>query len=64
MSPRLTVAALLARMVRASLLVCAIKARDSPVAQGCVLPVSLIYVGVNTLADLAYLWIDPRIGSA
>ncbi|WPL18788.1 Glutathione transport system permease protein GsiC [Thiorhodovibrio winogradskyi] len=47
-----------------SLLVDAIKARDYPVVQGCVLLISLIYVGVNTLTDLLYLWIDPRIGRA
>ncbi|MBK5970656.1 MULTISPECIES: nickel ABC transporter permease [Thiorhodovibrio] len=47
-----------------SLLVDAIKARDYPVAQGCVLLISLIYVGVNTLTDLVYLWVDPRIGRA
>ncbi|EIC21179.1 nickel ABC transporter permease [Thiorhodovibrio frisius] len=47
-----------------SLLVDAIKARDYPVVQGCVLLISLIYVGVNTLTDVLYLWIDPRIGRA
>lgn len=44
-----------------SLLVEAIKARDFPVVQGCVLLISLSYVVVNTLTDLAYAWIDPRI---
>ncbi|MBK1649120.1 nickel ABC transporter permease [Rhabdochromatium marinum] len=44
-----------------SLLVDAIKARDYPVAQGCVLLISLIYVVVNTLTDVLYLWIDPRV---
>ncbi|MBB1073352.1 ABC transporter permease [Rhodoferax sp. 4810] len=44
-----------------SLLVEAIKARDYPVVQGCVLLISLIYVSVNTLTDLAYLWLDPRV---
>jgi peptide/nickel transport system permease protein len=47
-----------------SLLVDAIKARDFPVVQGCVLLISLAYVLVNTLTDLAYAWIDPRIGTA
>ncbi len=47
-----------------SLLVDAIKARDYPVVQGCVLLISLIYVGVNTLTDMLYMWIDPRIGRA
>jgi ABC-type dipeptide/oligopeptide/nickel transport system permease component len=45
-----------------SLLVESIQARDFPVVQGCVLLISLIYVLVNTLTDLAYAWIDPRIG--
>lgn len=44
-----------------SLLVESIQARDFPVVQGCVLLISLIYVLVNTLTDLAYAWVDPRI---
>ena len=32
-----------------------------PVVQGCVLLVSLGYVLVNTLTDLVYAWVDPRI---
>ncbi len=44
-----------------SLLVDAIKARDFPVVQACVLLISLCYVLVNALTDLAYDWIDPRI---
>jgi peptide/nickel transport system permease protein len=44
-----------------SLLVEAIQRRDYPVVQGCVLLVSLGYVGVNTLTDLVYGWVDPRI---
>lgn len=46
-----------------SLLVESIKARDFPVVQGCVLLISLAYVVVNTLTDLAYAWIDPRISA-
>jgi len=45
-----------------SLLVESIQARDFPVVQGCVLLISLVYVLVNTLTDLAYVWVDPRIG--
>ncbi|MGB5734390.1 MAG: nickel ABC transporter permease [Thiohalocapsa sp.] len=45
-----------------SLLVESIQARDFPVVQGCVLLISLVYVLVNTLTDLAYVWLDPRIG--
>jgi peptide/nickel transport system permease protein len=44
-----------------ALLVEAIQRRDYPVVQGCVLLVSLTYVGVNTLTDLVYGWVDPRI---
>lgn len=44
-----------------SLLIESIQKRDYPVVQGCVLFISLIYVLVNTLTDLAYGLIDPRI---
>jgi ABC-type dipeptide/oligopeptide/nickel transport system permease component len=44
-----------------SLLVESIQRRDFPVVQGCVLLVSLIYVLVNTVTDILYAWIDPRI---
>ncbi|MBU6498220.1 MAG: ABC transporter permease [Rhodospirillales bacterium] len=38
-----------------------IAARDFLVVQAVVLFVSLVYIGMNLLADLAYAWIDPRI---
>ncbi len=44
-----------------SLLVEAIQGRDYPVVQACVLLISLAYVLVNTLTDLVYAWVDPRI---
>jgi peptide/nickel transport system permease protein len=44
-----------------SLLVEAIQGRDYPVVQACVLLISLAYVLVNTLTDLVYTWVDPRI---
>ncbi len=44
-----------------SLLVEAIQSRDHPVVQGTVLVISLGYVGVNLMTDLAYAWLDPRI---
>jgi peptide/nickel transport system permease protein len=31
------------------------------VVQACVLLISLVYVLVNTLTDLVYLWVDPRV---
>ncbi len=45
------------------LLVDAIQRRDFPVVQGCVLLISLVYVAVNLLTDLVYLWADPRVRS-
>ncbi len=39
----------------------AIHRRDYPVVQACVLLISVTYVGVNTLTDLAYVWLDPRV---
>lgn len=45
-----------------SLLVEAIRQRDYPVVQGCVLFVSLVYIGFNALVDWLYGVVDPRIG--
>ncbi len=39
----------------------AIHRRDYPVVQACILLVSITYVGVNTLTDLAYAGLDPRV---
>ena len=39
----------------------AITARDYPLAQGCVLTISLSYVFVNLVVDIVYAYIDPRI---
>ena len=39
----------------------AIHRRDYPVVQACILLISLSYVLVNTLTDLAYGWLDPRV---
>ncbi len=39
----------------------AIQRRDYPVLQGCILVISVGYVAVNTLTDVAYGWLDPRI---
>ena len=38
-----------------------IQRRDYPVLQACILVISLAYVLVNTLTDIVYYWIDPRI---
>lgn len=39
----------------------AIQSRDYPLVQAGVLLISLVYVLVNLLTDIAYAWIDPRI---
>ena len=39
----------------------AIRTRDYPLLQACVLVVSLVYVAVNTLTDLAYALVDVRV---
>jgi peptide/nickel transport system permease protein len=38
-----------------------IQRRDYPVVQACVLLISVSYVVVNTLTDLLYAWLDPRV---
>jgi ABC-type dipeptide/oligopeptide/nickel transport system permease component len=43
------------------LLIQAINFRDYPLVQGCILFISVTYVGMNLLVDLAYAWLDPRI---
>lgn len=44
-----------------SLIVESILTRDLPLAQGCVLLIAVVYVVVNTIADLLQLALDPRI---
>jgi peptide/nickel transport system permease protein len=41
----------------------AISNRDYPVVQAGVLLASFVFVAINTFADLAYAWLDPRIGA-
>jgi peptide/nickel transport system permease protein len=43
------------------LMVEAIQTRDYPVVRGCVLVISLSYVLVNLLTDVAYAWANPRL---
>jgi len=43
------------------LLLNAIHQRDYALVQAAVLVVALLFVGVNTLVDLVYGWLDPRI---
>jgi peptide/nickel transport system permease protein len=42
------------------LLVDSVGKADYPMVQGCVLVISAAYVVLNSLADLAYGWLDPR----
>jgi ABC-type dipeptide/oligopeptide/nickel transport system permease component len=39
----------------------ALNARDYPLLQGCILTISLSYILVNLLTDVAYSLVDPRI---
>jgi peptide/nickel transport system permease protein len=43
------------------LLIQSITFRDYPLVQGCILFISLTYVGMNLLTDLTYGFLDPRI---
>jgi ABC-type dipeptide/oligopeptide/nickel transport system permease component len=38
-----------------------ISKRDYRLVQGCVLVISVTYIIANTLTDMAYRWLDPRI---
>ena len=44
-----------------SLLVDSVFQRDVPTVQGCILLIVLFFLVINTLVDLAYVAIDPRI---
>lgn len=44
-----------------SLTVESIQGRDYPLLQGCVLVISVSYVLVNSVTDVIYAWLDPRI---
>jgi peptide/nickel transport system permease protein len=35
--------------------------RDIPLLQGCIITIAFIFVMVNLLTDLLYVWLDPRI---
>ncbi len=43
------------------LMIDSIQKRDYPVVQGCILLISITYVIVNTLTDIVYALLDPRI---
>jgi peptide/nickel transport system permease protein len=42
----------------------AVAQRDYPAVQAMVFVMTLIFLSLNLLVDLAYAWLDPRIGSA
>lgn len=44
-----------------SLLVDSVFQRDIPTVQGCILLIVLFFLAINTLVDVAYVAIDPRI---
>lgn len=39
----------------------AIRSRDYPLVQGCVLVIAVAYIAINLITDLAYAWADPRV---
>jgi peptide/nickel transport system permease protein len=39
----------------------AIRSRDYPLVQGCVLVIATSYIVINLVTDLAYSWADPRL---
>jgi peptide/nickel transport system permease protein len=43
------------------MLLTAINQRDYALVQGTVLVVALLFVATNTLVDVLYGWLDPRI---
>ncbi len=43
------------------LLVDSIGVRDLPMAQGCVLFIAIVFILLNLLVDLSYVWLDPRV---
>ncbi len=46
------------------LMVNAIFQRDYPVVQGAALVIAILYILVNTLTDISYLYLDPRLQRA
>ena len=42
----------------------AIRRRDYPTVQACVLVISLCYVGINLFTEIVYAWVDPRVEQA
>ncbi|MCH8922722.1 MAG: ABC transporter permease [Planctomycetes bacterium] len=45
-------------------LVTAVLKSDYNVVQGCTLLVAVLFVSINLLLDVVYVWLDPRVGRA
>jgi len=43
------------------MLVNAINAKDFPLVQGIIMFVAAAYIIVNSLVEILYVWVDPRI---
>jgi peptide/nickel transport system permease protein len=43
------------------MMVSAIIKRDYPVVQGGALTIAFLYILVNTITDISYLYLDPRL---
>jgi peptide/nickel transport system permease protein len=43
------------------LMINAINTRDFPLIQACVFTVSVVFVLINTIVDILYTYLDPRI---
>jgi peptide/nickel transport system permease protein len=61
LSGSVVVETLFARQGVGRTLVEAIGVKDIPVVQGAILFASIFFVMINTLVDISYTWIDPRI---
>jgi peptide/nickel transport system permease protein len=61
LSGSVVVETLFARQGVGRALVEAISVKDIPVVQGAILFASIFFVMINTLVDISYTWIDPRI---
>jgi peptide/nickel transport system permease protein len=44
-----------------NLVVMAVKRRDYPLVQGCLLLISTVVIVVNLAVDVLYAWLDPQI---
>ena len=45
-------------------LVTAVQKSDYNVVQGCTLLIAVLFVSINLLLDVVYVWLDPRVRRA